>query len=64
MVRKIKDPLFTRKLLVTVNIHIHSYELKDPKDEKINTEHLKDGKKYMKFLKLQEVCCQSFELIF
>jgi hypothetical protein len=55
LTRKIRDPLFARKLLLTFNIHIFSYELKDPKAERIYTEHVKDGTKYLKFMKLPEV---------
>jgi hypothetical protein len=51
----VKNPLFGRRLLLTFNIHIMVFQLKTPNDEKINVEHVHDGKKYLTHYKLNQV---------
>jgi hypothetical protein len=62
---KVKDPLFSKQLLLTFNIHIMCFQLKNPKDERIGVEHVRDSKKYAMFFKLSEVTnfCYNFCLL-
>jgi hypothetical protein len=55
IISKVKDPLFSKRLLLTFDIHIMCFQLKNPKDEKIGVDHVRDGKKYAMFFKLNEV---------
>jgi hypothetical protein len=55
IISKVKDPLFSRRLLLTFDIHIMCFQLKNPKDEKIGVDHVRDSKKYAMFFKLNEV---------
>jgi hypothetical protein len=65
LIGKVKDPLFGRKLLLTFNIHIMCFQLKNSKDERIGVEHVRDSKKYAMFFKLNEVTkiCYNFGLL-
>jgi hypothetical protein len=42
-------------MLLTFNIHVMSFQLKNPKDEKIGVDHVRDGKKYATHFTLNEV---------
>jgi hypothetical protein len=46
---------FSRRLLLTFNIHIMVFQLSNPKDEKIGVTHVRDGKKYPTHYQLSEV---------
>lgn len=56
LIRKVADPLFASKLLMSINPYILSFELKDPKAGKIQVSHNPNSNKYPKFMALNEVC--------
>jgi hypothetical protein len=60
LISRVKDPLFSRRLLLSFNIWILSYQLKNPKDNKIGVDHVPGGRKYFPNLKLHEVTKTNF----
>jgi hypothetical protein len=54
---KVKDPVFRKKIVITLRVSVFSFELQTPsKDYKImSVPHKKDQKKYPKFMKVPEV---------
>jgi hypothetical protein len=51
----VKDRLFSKQLLLTFNVVIMAFQLKDPTDVKIGVEFVRGGTKYLPYLALSEV---------
>jgi hypothetical protein len=59
----VKNRLFGRRLLLTFNINIMAFQLKNLTDEKIGVEHVQGGNKYLPHLALSQVMKVLFNFL-